>query len=154
MVPLMNDLATTPDTGTATNLPFFVYGTLRHGEGNYYGQLVGRTTREALGTVDGFLMLGRKAHFPFALAASDDYTVTGEVMWINDDLYDQVLESMDTLEGYTPGGNMNLYDRQVVTVETGDGPVKAWMYVSMLPVEYFIETNTPIIPSGDWFEAR
>lgn len=155
----MTDLVDTsadsaPIAHTADNLPFFVYGTLRHGEGNYYGRLVGRTTREALGSASGFLMLGRRSAFPFALPASDDYTITGEVMWINPELYSDVMKSMDELEGYVPGREWNLYTRQVTTVETAEGPVQAWIYVSNLPVEHFIETQTPIIPSGDWFEAR
>ena len=154
IVLLMNDLATASAATTTDTLPFFVYGTLRHGEGNYYGRLAGRTVREALGSTSGFLMLGRRSQFPFALAASEDYTITGEVMWIEPELYDGVMASMDDLEGYVPGRDWNLYDRQVVTVETAEGPVKAWMYVSLLPVEYFIENETPVIPSGDWFEAR
>lgn len=158
MVLSMNDLTaipaeTIPAPSTTDNLPFFVYGTLRNGEGNYYGRLVGRTTREALGSVNGFLMLGRRSAFPFALPASDDYTITGEVMWIEPELYDDVMKSMDDLEGYAPGREWNMYNRKIATVDTANGPVKAWIYVSNLPVEHFIATQTPIIPSGDWFEA-
>lgn len=137
-----------------TNLPFFVYGTLRNGQDNYPRHLDGRTEDEATGVVDGYRMLGYEDGFPFALDGEPGETITGEVMWIKPEQYETVLASMDRLEGYNPereNRSKNLYTREVVTVLLDDGSsVQAWMYVSTYEYGYLLSRGVPAIPSGDW----
>lgn len=116
-------------------LPVFVYGTLRHGEGNYRRNLQGATVREQEAMLPDATM--RAAGCPFVTAhnplpvtpantarthsrfaaAEGNPSVTGEVMWINAADYEDTMADLDTLEGYTgPDGAHNLYNRRMAWV--------------------------------------
>lgn len=130
-------------------LPFFVYGTLRRGCGNYEWTLAGNTISEVHGTVSGGRMHDNGS-FPYVTLDEDPASiVVGEVMTVPDALYPQVQRALDGLEGYVPGRAHNHYDRVVVTVrlDTGEN-VQAYMYVASEQTA----SRHPRIPSGDWMQ--
>jgi gamma-glutamylcyclotransferase (GGCT)/AIG2-like uncharacterized protein YtfP len=102
-------------------LPFFVYGTLKNGHGNYARQLAGKTTAERAATASGLLFdLG---WFPMMIAGEG--VVHGELMDVHPDHYDHVLESLDILEGVGSG----FYNRVKISVKVDGRPMAAWGYV-------------------------
>ena len=146
------------DARTAPYLPFFVYGTLRHGEGNYARLLAGRTVREAHGA-------RLPAHALFSagygfVADSDDpeRTVLGDLVWVEPAAYSAVLATVDRLEGYDPQApEAGAYRRVVRVAEYHDGDTtpttEAWVYhgsarlLARLPAD-------AVVPSGDWLAHR
>lgn len=145
-----------PATTTERHLPAFVYGTLRSGEGNWSWCLQGRTIAEMPATLTGARMWSNGG-FPFVYMDESVKTdvVVGELMYIPEHLFAEVLRDLDGLEGYRgPGNEFNLYDRKVVTVTTEDGEqVEAYTYlVSERIYEDRLRDSDPSIriASGDW----
>lgn len=126
-------------------LPVFVYGTLRPGCGNFAWTLAGNTAAITPATLDGATMY-RGPGFPYV--AAGDGVVVGDLIDITADRYDDVLATLDGLEGYRPGhrGGSH-YDRVQCTVMTPDGPRQAWVYMVNQ------QLGREPIPSGDWLVA-
>jgi gamma-glutamylcyclotransferase (GGCT)/AIG2-like uncharacterized protein YtfP len=113
--------------------PFFVYGTLKRGEPNYARLLDGRTASEVPATLAAAALYDF-GPYPF-LVREDDLlrpgdVVQGELVELPDGLYAAALAELDGLEGYVEGGLSNLYEREVCTVSTADGPRLAYVYVA------------------------
>ena len=83
-----------------------VYGTLRHGEGNYSWCLNGRTSEEVRVNVIGMEMHGDTG-FPYVFQADQaESTIVAELMTLNEDVYEDAMRDLDRLEGYRgPGMN-------------------------------------------------
>jgi len=83
----------------------FVYGTLKQGHGNHHllgsARLIGRGLLKGMGLYD----LG---YFPCIVPEGTE-VVTGELYG---DVSDDVLASLDRLEGYREGQNDNFYERE------------------------------------------
>lgn len=134
-------------------LPAFVYGTLRNGCGNYEWLLKGHTKAEMPAKLEGAIMFnlgGCPMIFP--TEEGETGTIVGELMYINDEEYPQVLRGLDNLEGYRPDQrkDYNNYNRERVTVTLEDGSkVVAWVYWGSRDGR-----NYPKIESGDWMDAN
>lgn len=131
-----------------SNHPFAVYGTLRAGESNSW-LLAGRVEREEA-RVDGYELV-LDGGLPFALPRAGGRLVV-ELVWPLVGLYDQVLASLDRLEGYDPDlpESDNFYLRRRVDAHTGGGEaVTAWLYVPSASTRRSLLYATPV-PSGDY----
>jgi gamma-glutamylcyclotransferase (GGCT)/AIG2-like uncharacterized protein YtfP len=130
-------------------LPIFVYGTLLEGYGNWEYFLKGKTERVVSGFISGFDMYSVGA-FPCIKHSSIDRKVYGELMYVEPELYDQVLSRVDSLEGYHKGrySKQSMYLRKKVSVRTECGDiVQAWVYVWNRPGDLGNR-----IKSGSWDE--
>lgn len=134
------------DTANAPRLPFFVYGTLRPGHGNYRRLLVGRTTRETPATVTGLALYG--CGIPYAIPTPAATTV-GALIHVEATLYDEVLHDLDRLEGYRPHRPERSHyvrTRWHVTTDNGD-PTEAWLY---LAGPHVTADDLDPVPNNDW----
>ncbi|MER5882368.1 gamma-glutamylcyclotransferase family protein [Streptomyces sp. NPDC001941] len=126
-------------------LPFFVYGTLRPGEGNHDRFLRGRTVAEEPAVLHGALLYDGPG-YPFALPG--DGAVRGELVTAADEGYGALLRVLDELEEYFgPGHPLNVYarvERDVVRERDG-ATVRAWVYFAAPGVP-----TGPAIAAGDW----
>lgn len=129
--------------------PVFVYGTLRHGQGNYRHLLAGRTNREEHGaTLPNHQMWS--IGIPFVL--DGDGTVHGDLMYLSPSTYAATLRDLDRLEGYKgPGLKSNMYERVTRPVTLANGEVvEAYVYhASDRRAVHGFDPNT-LVPSGDW----
>jgi gamma-glutamylcyclotransferase (GGCT)/AIG2-like uncharacterized protein YtfP len=72
--------------------------------------------------------------------------VRGDLMFIREDVYEEVMRSLDWLEGYKLGfPKSSMYVRELRDVATERGTVKAWVYIWNLE-----KPATDRIISGDW----
>jgi gamma-glutamylcyclotransferase (GGCT)/AIG2-like uncharacterized protein YtfP len=144
-----NDL----DAPTTHQLPFFVYGTLRKGEGNYRRYLAGKTARELSATLPGYRLYARD--LPCVVEApGEGSTVLGDLIEVLPERYERVLQTLDALEGYEPAEEDPWYVRvrrrvRYVAVDGASGEADAWVYqggrrtaASYGPAD--------LVPSGDW----
>lgn len=144
---------------TTQQIPFFVYGTLRSGEGNYSWALKGRTVAEPTATLTGAVMHDNNGSFPFVTTTDADETdkVVGDLMYIQPDLYHDVMADLDGLEGfYGPGYPGNMYERVIVTVvssATGES-VEAYTYLVADSLYQRRVRNMPVVESGDWIAHK
>jgi gamma-glutamylcyclotransferase (GGCT)/AIG2-like uncharacterized protein YtfP len=124
-------------------LPVFVYGTLRKGFGNYR-LLKGKTIKEECGLIDGAIYpVSSNGGFPCLVEQKG--VVVGELMYIEPNMYEQVLERLDGLEGYREKDERySMYLRRVRTVQTRGGNVEAYVYIWNNGI------RTEKIPSGCW----
>lgn len=127
-------------------LPVFVYGTLRNGFGNYQWALAGKTEKEETALLEGSLYPVRHGGgFP-CLIEEEEGLVHGELMYIKPELYDDVMQSLDNLEGYNPKHpEHSMYRRVLRIVRVGSKTVKAYVYVWNRHTP-----RTDRIESGDW----
>lgn len=127
-------------------LPLFVYGTLRNGYGNYYNYLDGYTVKELPAKIKGVMYsLGA-----FPAVIKGDGEVHGELMFIDEKFYDFVLKQVDVLEGYVPGRNDNMYNREIVLATLPDGAkIEAYVYYWAKP---YTLKDRPVVESGNWRE--
>lgn len=132
-------------------LPVFVYGTLRTGEPNWEWALRNKTVSDEQATLTGVQMFDQGG-FPYVMRGDvPTETVVGDLMVIEPTIYEQVMSRLDGLEGYQPGRASNLYDREVVTVTTGDGVEhRAYVYIVSKRREAQVRLTCPRIESGDW----
>ena len=144
-----------PDLGDVSRtLPFFVYGTLRRGQGNYR-RLAGRTEAEYPAVLPGHaLYVG--SGLPWAVAAGAEAHVVGELMVANPEDYLEVLVDLDRLEGFRgTARESNLYERVARKVafvdETGSpATTTAWVYTAG---GHFCEGRGAVrVEGGDWVE--
>jgi gamma-glutamylcyclotransferase (GGCT)/AIG2-like uncharacterized protein YtfP len=126
-------MAETASHTTDEQRPFFFYGTLKPGEGNYAPFLGGRTLREQPATIHG-AALYTEGPYPYlvlgeGLAAPTD-VVQGYAMTMRPEAYAEVLPQVDQLEDYIPGDPYNEYERIIYPVQTEAGPLDVWVYVA------------------------
>lgn len=130
-------------------LPAFVYGTLRNGFGNYERLLKGRTVAEHAAITKGTMF--SVGGFP-ALINEFEQPIKGELMYIEPEKYEEVLRSLDWLEGYDrrdPKRSMYLREKVQVWNESTGQMVEAWVYYwnrSVKGLEY--------VKSGCWREYK
>ena len=138
-----------------TNLPFFVYGTLRPGQGNYR-LLAGQTVAEFPATLPGHALYG--PGLPYVTAGEEDSTVVGALIFVAPERYAEVLARLDCLEGYRPGRPHCHYERVVRTVryldaDGAEATTLAWVYLAG-PAARERLRGTERIAGGDWLAAR
>ena len=138
-----------------TNLPFFVYGTLRPGQGNYR-LLAGRTTAEFPATLDGHALYG--PGLPYVTAGEDDSAVVGDLIFVAPEHYREVLDRLDCLEGYRPGRRCCHYEREARTVRYVDAggaeaTTRAWVYLAG-PAARERLRPAERIAGGNWLAAE
>jgi gamma-glutamylcyclotransferase (GGCT)/AIG2-like uncharacterized protein YtfP len=129
------------------NLPVFVYGTLRKGFGNHSRYLEGRTTAEIEAVTTGTMF--SVGGFP-ALIESPSRVIKGELIFIDEKKYDEVLRSLDFLEGYRPHNlEMSMYLRKKVEILVAGKLVESWVYYWNRSVK-----GLQLIESGCWKEYK
>ncbi len=136
-------------------LPFFVYGTLRPGQGNHRRFLGGRTTQEVPAVLHGHELFD--IGLPYVVGSTPDAMVVGDLAFVLAEHYSDVLADLDRLEGYSrhrPGGH---YQRQALPVryQGGDGDeatALAWVYLAGPAVRARLLGASPV-PGGDWAAA-
>jgi gamma-glutamylcyclotransferase (GGCT)/AIG2-like uncharacterized protein YtfP len=137
-----------------SQLPFFVYGTLRQGQGNH------RLVASALdGVREARLPRHRlyAAGIPYVAESRDrGCAVAGELLLIRPGEYEAARERLDRLEGYRPPA-CQLYVRAACRVEFRDQPggpwheCDAWVYRGGADFDY---RDDLLVPGGDWAAAR
>ena len=135
-----------------TQLPIFVYGTLRHGQSNYPPFLAGKTQRECPAILPNHALY--TALYPYVLDTGDGGQVYGELMFPLADIYDELLARLDTLEGYREGDASSDYLRVRRQVRYTDAngetlTVAAWIYHAGAAITREA-TEQARIRSGDW----
>jgi gamma-glutamylcyclotransferase (GGCT)/AIG2-like uncharacterized protein YtfP len=118
----------------------FVYGTLRRGEANH--SLLEKATCIAEQCWTSGLLYDTSFGYP-AMKPTQSLRVYGELYAVSE--YE--LARLDQLEGYTEGGNQNLYERIHQTVSTDKGQCEAFVYVANR--EELLKRK---INYGDWKE--
>ncbi len=131
-------------------LPFFVYGTLRPGGVHHAWALRGRTEAEEPARIAGALLYEGPG-YPYAVAGPADAVVHGALITPRDADYDDVLTTLDRLEGHTPGASGNLYERVAAeAVRPAGGAKRAWVYLAAEPLAARLRATGTPIGSGDW----
>ena len=100
---------------------------------NYARLLEARTARAIPASLAGAALYDF-GPYPF-LVREDDLLrpgdrVQGELVELPDTEYEAALDALDRLEGYVAGGMGNLYERELCTVSTAEGPRLAYVYVA------------------------
>jgi gamma-glutamylcyclotransferase (GGCT)/AIG2-like uncharacterized protein YtfP len=140
-------------SNSETQLPFFVYGTLRPHQGNYERFLEGRTASEVPGFLDGHALFA--AGIPYVVEATPDAVVVGDLVFVLPWDYVEVLADLDRLEGYSPRrGAACHYQRHARPVRYLDADgveatVVAWVYLAG-PAARARLAGTQPVPGGDW----
>jgi gamma-glutamylcyclotransferase (GGCT)/AIG2-like uncharacterized protein YtfP len=133
---------------TETQLPFFVYGTLRPGERNYF--LVERAVIETQPAEMAGLELWDMG--PYPMAAEGTGRLRGDLLTLDPAQYEKALADMDLLEQVNPaaptdpGGLYWRARRTVILPGCGGSPPVAWVYLAD-PARARQGTR---ITSGDW----
>lgn len=138
-----------------TNLPFFVYGTLRPGQGNYR-LLAGQAVGEFPATLAGHALYG--PGLPYVTAGEEDSVVVGDLVFVAPERYGEVLARLDCLEGYRPGSRQCHYERKARTVRYLDAggaeaTILAWVYLAG-PAARDRLRPAERIAGGDWLGAE
>lgn len=111
-----------------SQLPLFVYGTLRRGEANHH-YLAGRYDRWLAGTLRDFVRVTGADGF-FVVSPAVGQQAAGELYFIRSELFAETLRECDILEDLAPGQSAGpVYRRSQVVVETAEGHVGAWAYI-------------------------
>ncbi|GAA4920841.1 gamma-glutamylcyclotransferase family protein [Streptomyces coeruleoprunus] len=130
-----------------SELPFFVYGTLRPGAHNHDRFLRGRTAAEEPARLPCARLHDGPGH-PYAVRAADG-EVVGDLVHAAPGAYAGLIAELDRLEDYFgPGHPLNLYTREtceVVRVHDG-AAVRAWVYLATARAGL----GAPVA-GGDWF---
>ena len=130
--------------------PIFVYGTLRRGEHNH-DILKNRMLmlENACATDMALYSLGA---YPMMIRANG--IVRGELIFLQPFLYDDILRTLDQLEGYRPDSDeYGLYRRELIPIESNhyNRTLLAWAYVGNKKSVYEF---CPHIVDGDWVKYR
>jgi len=129
-------------SGTKIN-KVFVYGTLMKGFSNYKRFLEGRIIKITPVRTYGLLYHLREV-YPALIAGNE--TVEGEII---EPVDENLLESLDRLEGYNQLSDNNLYNREIRSVFTEDGEeILCWVYI-YADENYAKEYGIPV-PDGNW----
>lgn len=135
-------------------LPFFVYGTLRPGQGNHRlieADLEG--VREA--RLPGHILYGDGLPY-IAAGGGPASIVDGDLLLIRPGRYELALRALDRLEGYNPP-DYEMYVRTRVRAGFRDGPDGTWQECDTwvyLGGDSFRYDPRLVIASGDWTAAR
>lgn len=131
-------------------LPFFVYGTLKPGHGNYLRLLAGRTSSELPASLAD-AALYTEGPYPF-LVREVGTIVQGVLVTVPEALYAETLRRLDDLEDYSPdGGDQNLYERVVCEVLSTRGLLRAWVYLAGSgPAQRIAAGTMRRVPNGNW----
>lgn len=109
---------------TRSQLPLFVFGTLRRGHVNHH-YLDGHYIRVITAILPGYTRIA-----PLMIAPSANQVVDGELFFLKPDEYDATMAGCDELEELSPGQLVGPeYQRKLVTVTTDEGSFEAWAYV-------------------------
>ncbi|MFD7321177.1 gamma-glutamylcyclotransferase family protein [Streptomyces sp. NPDC059875] len=121
-----------------TELPFFVYGTLRPGEYNHDRFLLGRTATEEPARLSGALLYDGPG-YPYAMPGEG--RIAGDLVTAAPGAYGELLAELDRVE--LPAG----YERAARTVvRLRDGAaVRAWVWFAAPGTPH-----GPLIEGGDW----
>ncbi|GAA1005799.1 MULTISPECIES: gamma-glutamylcyclotransferase family protein [Streptomyces] len=135
---------------TPAPLPFFVYGTLRSGEGNHGVFLRGRIRSAEPARLAGAVLYDGPG-YPYAVEEPGG-VVRGELMTVLPEKYGEVLTSLDRLEGHVPGDPRSLYERveREVVRESDGAAVRAWVYFAGPSVTARLRAAGRLIEGGDW----
>jgi gamma-glutamylcyclotransferase (GGCT)/AIG2-like uncharacterized protein YtfP len=134
-------------TNPTTQLPIFVYGTLRTGQGNWARLLRGITVSETPAVALDHALYANGIAFAHQRAGAQ---VQGDLMVLPEDRYEQVLANLDDLEGYDAASDSGHYLRRTCTVRLPDGDeVEAYIYLGG-PRALRRFTDDDLVPDGDW----
>lgn len=161
----MTAVATEIDTDEP-ELPFFVYGTLRPGQGNF--RIVKRDVIESIPASVQGAAVWHGPGFPYAVHKDVDASlagsgwVVGDLLYINPARYADAIDSLDGLEGVSYNNDDRGHYRRIevdVTVSNGDGTartVRAWMYVAGASARQSLSSGRfgPPLVTGDWLNVR
>ncbi len=112
-----------------TQLPLFVFGSLRLGEEGHHF-LAERYARRLSATLHDFERRMGDHGYPVIFRQSGSM-VDGDLFFLDVDCYEQTLADCDAYERIPPGETVGeLYRRLAVTVSTPDGPYTAWAYAA------------------------
>lgn len=123
-------------TASPTPVAFFVYGTLRPGQGN---ARLWTVESHVKGSVYGYGLYGRPGHASYPWMVDTQYTeVKGDLVWVKPDARMHSIVRMEENAGYTA---------RIVRVytETMDEPIPAIAFVYP-----HVPLGTEQIMSGDW----
>ena len=140
--------------------PFFVYGTLRPGQGNARTWLGWASAyHDGAAYVVGYRLVSNGG-FPYMVAAATSQTV-GALIVPDTHKYELVQRAFDNLEGYRPGSAHNHYERVTVPVIIpGPAIVTAWTYIPAdVPTNWRTGELLPEVPTNaegfhDWNARR
>jgi gamma-glutamylcyclotransferase (GGCT)/AIG2-like uncharacterized protein YtfP len=124
------------------HLPVFVYGTLRRGQNNY-SILQGHTIHEEEARLHS-AQLYDLGFFP--MAVEGEGVVSGELMHLRPGTYQEVLASLDMLEGVNREAPDTGFYRRVVRTVQAETEQRAWVYLG----NNVDMKDYPRIPHGDW----
>jgi len=157
---------------TQSQLPFFVYGTLRVGQGNWERLLKGKTTKEIPAFMPNHKMYSRG--IAYVTDDIDDTTITqgqgcshpqsggrviGDLMYVKPEIYQDVQHRLDQLEGYNPLTDMGHYRRVKRLAEYTDSitgqvcQVEAWVYHGGSAVLSYLQEEHRVL-DGDWLRLN
>jgi gamma-glutamylcyclotransferase (GGCT)/AIG2-like uncharacterized protein YtfP len=126
-------------------LPFFVYGTLRPGYGNYRHFLAPVSHTVVPARLPGALMYARGGGIPYVtLGGEPTDSVVGALVDVAPWDYEGVLACLDRLEGHP-----DHYVRTAVEVVTETGSTKAWAYLASRRVAVALSKDW-LVAGGDW----
>ena len=130
--------------------PFFVYGSLRHGQSGYY-LISGRTTSEVDSRMPGLDMYRLSgSSFPYAVPnVANTAGIVGEVMRISPDQYSYVVSRLDRYERYDPSQppTNQTYVRELRPTQDG---LPSWVYVAGTRQADYLRSAGILITSGDF----
>ena len=111
-----------------SQLPLFVYGTLRPDESNYKRYLRGRALSQSPAWVRGELWLDPSEDYPYLCARKD--RVSGYLLTLKPALFASTMASIDMLEDFSPKQPLtSLYVRQRIIAHGPRGDILAWTYL-------------------------
>ncbi len=130
-------------------LPFFVYGTLRPQEANYY-LLKGQTVTEIAAQAFGVELYSLGA-YPMAISAPADKVIQGTLISVKPDGYSSLLQQLDWLEEVDMANHP--YQRVIYPIQLNSGAtVQAWFYMGN---PHFLQRVWHrLILDGDWVNYR
>ena len=127
--------------------PFFVYGTLIPGQPNdhlWCGAI--KSAKTAVFNNGNLYDMG---YYPM-LVEEGGGIVRGKLISVANRLYKEILNRLDSLEGYNPDHPSDSTYRRIkreVTIENGQKTL-SWLYIGR---QEFV-LNNKMIPGGDWVE--
>ena len=104
--------------------PLFVFGTLRSGQ-CHHNLIYGRYDKRLQARLYGYGRVGK-----LMIEERENDAALGELFFLTEATYDQVMAACDELESIPPGELIGeWYERKRVTVSTEEGEFEAWAYV-------------------------
>lgn len=105
--------------------PIFVYGTLKQGFRNHDHCLDGNYDKKIDATITGQLF--NVGYFPALI--EKDGIVKGELYYLPENRYEEILNRLDRLEGFNPVSNNGMYLRKLRAAETSEGTTECYVYI-------------------------